>query len=91
MLKIINPKRYKDETIFEKHWTVINEKLLNEGIEIDKVGQARIVEKAWTIFEVKRRYMKVKEHIHRIGFIQRSFFTVTLNGCMKIIFMQFSK
>lgn len=67
VLRIIDPKRYTEEAEFEKHRTVINEKLLYEGIEIDKSGQARIVEKAKTISEAKRRSLKVKERVHGIG------------------------
>jgi hypothetical protein len=36
ILKIIDPKRYDDEASFEKHRTTIHEKLLYEGIEINK-------------------------------------------------------
>lgn len=67
ILKIINPKRYSDEAEFEKHRTAINEKLLYEGIEIDKAGQPKIVEKAKTISEAKGRSLKIKERVHGIG------------------------
>lgn len=67
ILRIINPKRYDNEAEFEKHRTAINEKLLYEGIEIDKEGQPKIVEKAKTIPEAKRRSLKIKERIHGIG------------------------
>ncbi len=67
ILRIINPKRYNDEAEFEKHRTSINEKLLYEGIEIDKAGQAKSVDKAKTISEAKRRSLKIKERVHGIG------------------------
>jgi len=67
ILRIINPKRYTIEAEFEKHRTSINEKLLYEGIEIDKAGQARPVDKAKTISEAKRRSLKIKERVHGIG------------------------
>jgi uncharacterized protein (TIGR02391 family) len=67
VLKIINPKRYDSEEEFERHRTAINEKLLYEGIEIDKSGQAKIVDKAKTISEAKRRSMRIKERVHGIG------------------------
>lgn len=67
ILRVISPKRYNDESIFEKHRTVINEKLVYEGIEIDKAGTAKIVEKAKTISEAKARSLKIKEKVHGIG------------------------
>jgi uncharacterized protein (TIGR02391 family) len=67
ILRIINPKRYDSEVEFEKHRTAINEKLLYEGIEIDKTGQAKTVDKAKTISEAKRRSMRIKERVHGIG------------------------
>jgi len=67
VLRIINPKRYNNEVEFEKHRTTINEKLLYEGIEIDKEGQPQVVDKAKTISEAKRRSMKIKERVHGIG------------------------
>jgi len=67
IVNIINPKRYNDETEFEKHRTAINEKLLYEGIEIDKAGQPKIVDKAKTISEAKRRSQKIKDKVHGIG------------------------
>ena len=67
VLRIINPKLYNNEAEFEKHRTAINEKLLYEGIEIDKEGQPKIVDKAKTILEAKRRSMKIKERVHGIG------------------------
>lgn len=65
--RIINPRRYNNEAEFEKHRTTLNEKLLYEGIEIDKAGQAKIVDKAKTVSEAKRRSLKIKERIHGIG------------------------
>ena len=67
ILRIINPKRYGDEVAFEKDRTKINEKLLYEGIEINKAGEAKTVDKAKTISEAKRRSMKIKERVHGIG------------------------
>ena len=67
ILKIINPKRYSDEAEFERDRRNINEKLLYEGIEIDKTGQANKVSKARTISEAKERSQKIKERIHGIG------------------------
>lgn len=67
---IINPKRYGNEAEFEKHRTSINEKLLYEGIEINKEGQAKVVDKAKTIPEAKSRSMKIKERVHGIGIHQ---------------------
>jgi len=65
--RIINPKRYDNEEKFEKHRAAINEKLLYEGIEIDKSGQANAVDKAKTISEAKNRSLKIKERVHGIG------------------------
>lgn len=67
VLKIIDPKRYGDEAVFEKHRTIINEKLLYEGIEIDRAGRPNAVSKASTISEAKRRSLRVKERVHGIG------------------------
>jgi len=67
ILGIINPRRYDNESEFERHRALINERLLYEGIEIDKSGQARVVDKAKTISEAKRRSMKIKEKVHGIG------------------------
>ncbi len=67
VLRLINPKRYNDESDFEKDRTRINEKLLYEGIEIDKKGTTKIVRKAQTISESKERSLKLKEKIHGIG------------------------
>ncbi len=65
--RILSPKRYNDETIFEKHRTIINERLLYEGFEIDKAGLPKIVSKAKTISEAKARSLKIKEKVHGIG------------------------
>lgn len=70
IIKIIDPKRYDSEASFEKHRTSINEKLLYEGIEINKEGQPKIVDKAKTISEAKSRSMKIKERVHGIGIHQ---------------------
>ncbi|MCX8473145.1 MAG: TIGR02391 family protein [Sediminibacterium sp.] len=67
ILRVINPRRYDNEAEFENHRTSINEKLLYEGIEIDKAGQAKSVDRARTISEAKRRSMKIKEKVHGIG------------------------
>lgn len=67
LLRVINPKRYDSEEDFELHRTAINEKLLYEGIEINKSGEASKVDKARTISEAKRRSMRVKEKVHGIG------------------------
>ena len=67
ILRILNPKRYDSEEEFEKHRTSINEKLLYEGIEINKEGKAKAVDKAKTISEAKRRSMKIKERVHGIS------------------------
>lgn len=67
ILKIINPKRYNDEINFESDRTRLNEKLLYEGIEIDKSGEAKSVKKAKTITEAKERSIKIKQKIHGIG------------------------
>ncbi|MBZ4036756.1 TIGR02391 family protein [Flavobacterium sp. 17A] len=67
VLRVISPKRYTEESIFEKHRTAINEKLVYEGIEIDKTGNAKTVEKAKTISEAKLRSLKIKEKVHGIG------------------------
>lgn len=67
VLRIINPKRYNDEAQFEKHRTTINEKLLYEGVEINKAGEAKFVDKAKTISEAKKRSLKIKEKVHGIG------------------------
>lgn len=67
VVQVINPKRYSDEIIFENHRALINEKLLYEGIEIDKSGSAQAVKKAKTISEAKERSFKIKQKIHGIG------------------------
>lgn len=67
VVRLLNPKRYKDEDKFEKERTSINEKLIYEGIEIDKSGQPRLVDKAKTISEAKNRSLKIKEKVHGIG------------------------
>ena len=61
--RLLNPKRYNDEDIFEKDRTSINEKLVYEGIEIDKTGQPNKVDKAKTISEAKKRSLKIKEKV----------------------------
>jgi uncharacterized protein (TIGR02391 family) len=65
--RILNPKRYNDEAEFERHRTSINEKLVYDGVEIDKAGQSRQVNKAKTISEAKKRSLKIKEKVHGIG------------------------
>ncbi|MDN3706669.1 TIGR02391 family protein [Myroides ceti] len=67
VVRLLNPKRYNSEDEFEKDRTTINEKLVYEGIEIDKSGQPRQVDKAKTISEAKRRSLKIKEKVHGIG------------------------
>lgn len=67
IVKIIDPRRYDDEARFEKHRTIINEKLLYGGIEINKEGKPKFVDKAKTISEAKSRSMKIKEQVHGIG------------------------
>jgi uncharacterized protein (TIGR02391 family) len=65
--RVINPKRYTEEALFEKHRTTVNEKLLYEGIEINKSGLSNNVDKAKTISEAKARSLKIKEKVHGIG------------------------
>lgn len=67
VIRLVNPKRYSDEDAFERLRTTINEKLIYEGIEIDKAGQPRRVERAKTISEAKERSLKIKEKVHGIG------------------------
>ena len=67
VVRLINPKRYRDEDVFEKDRTTINEKLAYEGIEIDISGQPKKVEKARTISEAKKRSLKIKDKVHGIG------------------------
>lgn len=67
VVRLLNPKRYSDESAFENDRTSINEKLVYEGIEIDKSGQPRQVDKAKTISEAKSRSLKIKEKVHGIG------------------------
>jgi len=67
VIRLLNPKRYGDEADFEKDRTRLNEKLLYEGIEIDKRGEAKSVHKARTISEAKERSIKIKQKIHGIG------------------------
>jgi hypothetical protein len=43
VVRLLNPKRYNSEDEFERDRTTINEKLVYEGIEIDKTGQPRLV------------------------------------------------
>ena len=66
IVEIINPRRYSDETQFEKDRRRINEKLLYEGIEILKDGTPKKVDKARTITEAKERSSKIKEKVHGI-------------------------
>lgn len=66
ILYVINPKRYNSEDEFERDRCDLNEKLLYEGIEIDKRGQIRYVSKAKTISEAKERSLKIKEKTHGI-------------------------
>jgi uncharacterized protein (TIGR02391 family) len=70
VLKLLNPKRYKDEVEYEKDRAKINEKLLYEGIEINNRGEAKIVDKARTISEAKERSFKIKQKVHGIGIHQ---------------------
>lgn len=63
---LLNPKRYGDETTYEKDRSLINEKLLYEGIEINKRGEARQVNKARTISEAKERSLKIKQKVNDI-------------------------
>lgn len=67
VVRLLNPKRYSDEAEFETDRTKINEKLIYDGIEIDKSGQPRKVNKAKTISEAKERSIKIKEKVHGIG------------------------
>ena len=67
VVRLLTPKRYSDEAIFENDRALINEKLVYEGIEIDKNGQPRIVEKAKNISEAKERSLKIKAKIHGIA------------------------
>ena len=67
ILKILKPGRYDSVSDFEKDRTNINSKLLFEGIEIDKTGKAREVEKAKTISEAISRSNKIKDKVHGIG------------------------
>ena len=67
ILYVINPKRYNSEDEFERDRCDLNEKLLYEGIEIDKRGQIRYVNKAKTISEAKERSLKIKEKTHGIN------------------------
>lgn len=64
---ILNPKRYNDEAVFENDRTLMNSKLLYEGIEIDRYGEFKSVVKARTISEAKERSNKIKEKIHGIA------------------------
>lgn len=65
--RLLSPKRYSEESIFETHRTTINEKLAYEGLEIDKAGQPRVINKVKTISEAKARSLKIKEKVHGIG------------------------
>jgi len=67
VVQLLNPKRYNDESDYEQDRTSINEKLVYEGIEIDKSGRAKQVDKAKTISEAKSRSLKIKEKVHGIG------------------------
>ncbi|AZA95635.1 TIGR02391 family protein [Chryseobacterium shandongense] len=67
VMRLLNPKRYDSEEEFEKDRTMINEKLVYDGIEIDKTGQPRQVNKARTISEAKSRSLKIKDKVHGIG------------------------
>jgi TIGR02391 family protein len=64
---ILNPKRYNDEAVFENDRTLMNSKLLYEGIEIDRYGEFKTVVKARTVSEAKERSNKIKEKIHGIA------------------------
>ncbi|MBX2896347.1 MAG: TIGR02391 family protein [Cyclobacteriaceae bacterium] len=67
ILKVIQPKRYSDEDTYELHRTRINEKLIYDGIEIDKAGQPKSVAKAKTISEAKERSLKIKQKVHGLN------------------------
>ncbi|MET4084277.1 uncharacterized protein (TIGR02391 family) [Pedobacter sp. UYP30] len=67
VIRLLNPKRYNEESSFENDRTAINEKLIYEGIEIDESGQPRQIVKAKTISEAKSRSLKIKEKVHGIG------------------------
>ncbi|UAY55761.1 TIGR02391 family protein [Arachidicoccus terrestris] len=67
VLRLLNPKRYNSEEAFENNRARINEKLAYEGIEIDKSGLPKLVDKAKTISEAKGRSLKIKEKVHGIG------------------------
>lgn len=53
--RLLNPKRYNIEAEYEFDRTRINEKLIYEGIEINKSGEAKLVQKAKKISEAKER------------------------------------
>lgn len=64
--RLLNPKRYNSEAEYEFDRTRINEKLIYEGIEISKSGEAKLVQKAKTISEAKERSLKIKQIVHSI-------------------------
>lgn len=66
VVRLLNPKRYNNEAEYEFDRTRINEKLIYEGIEINKSGEAKLVQKAKTISEAKERSLKIKQIIHSI-------------------------
>jgi len=65
--KVIAPRRYSDELIFEKHLAILNELLSYEGIELGKDGKAFKVIKARTISEAKSRAVKIKQKVHGLS------------------------
>lgn len=67
IVQVINPKRYDNETEFEKDRRRMNEKMLYEGIEINQQGVPQQVDKAKTINEAKERSLRIKEKVHGIA------------------------
>jgi len=61
--EVISPRRFSNELEFEKARTKFNEKLLYEGLEINKDGSISVVDKVSTISEAKERSQKIKQKI----------------------------
>lgn len=61
--EVVSPRRYDDELKFEKARTKFNEKLLYEGLEINKDGTISLVDKVTTISEAKERSQKIKQKV----------------------------
>lgn len=65
--RVISPKRYSEEKIFEKDLAQLNQIFSYEGIEFGKDGLAFKVNKAKTVEEAKGRAIKIKQKVHGLS------------------------